>query len=168
MIPLGFEPKTHSLEGCCSNPTELRNQHCHFSLASAKVILFGESTKYFGIFFSFISILRKFFIARASSSIIFKAFALTGRRAKTTKNPGCYPGDVWIPLGVPADLQSAVKKVRPIKTGGFVIPQQKEKHTPLLRIANPQSLNRLGHFLTPDCKSGETPSGGGVQILRDT
>ena len=59
------------------------------------------------------------------------------------------------------------KKVRPIKTGGFVIPQQKEKHTPLLRIANPQSLNRLGHFLTPDCKSGETPSGGGVQILRD-
>ena len=65
------------------------------------------------------------------------------------------------------DLQSAVKKVRPIKTGGFVIPQQKEKHTPLLRIANPQSLNRLGHFLTPDCKSGETPSGGGVQILRD-
>ena len=94
VIPLGFEPKTHSLEGCCSNPTELRNQHCHFSLASAKVILFGESTKYFGIFFSFISILRKFFIARASSSIIFKAFALTGRRAKTTKNPGCYPGDV--------------------------------------------------------------------------
>ena len=62
------------------------------------------------------------------------------------------------PLGVPADLQSAVKKVRPIKTGGFVIPQQKEKHTPLLRIANPQRLNRLGHFLTPDCKSGETPN----------
>ena len=27
VIPLGFEPKTHSLEGCCSNPTELRNQH---------------------------------------------------------------------------------------------------------------------------------------------
>ena len=25
VIPLGFEPKTHSLEGCCSNPTELRN-----------------------------------------------------------------------------------------------------------------------------------------------
>ena len=38
------------------------------------------------------------------------------------------------------------KKVRPIKTGGFVIPQQKEKHTPLLRITNPQNLNRLGHF----------------------
>ena len=31
---------------------------------------------------------------------------------------------------VPADLKSAVKKVRPIKTGGFVIPQQKGKHTP--------------------------------------
>lgn len=26
VIPLGFEPKTHSLEGCCSNPTELRNR----------------------------------------------------------------------------------------------------------------------------------------------
>ena len=37
--------------------------------------------------------------------------------------------------------------VRPIKTGGFVIPQQQEMHTPLLRITNPQSLNRLGHFL---------------------
>jgi hypothetical protein len=32
-------------------------------------------------------------------------------------------------------------------------------HSPLLRIANPQSLNRLGHFLTPDSKSGGTPSG---------
>ena len=25
VIPQGFEPWTHSLEGCCSNPTELRN-----------------------------------------------------------------------------------------------------------------------------------------------
>ena len=63
------------------------------------------------------------------------------------------------PSGVPADLKSAVKKVRPIKTGGFAIPQQKERHNPLLRIANPQSLKRLGHFLTPDCKSGGTPGG---------
>ena len=65
------------------------------------------------------------------------------------------------PLGVPADLKSAVKNVRPINPRGFVIPQQqqKEKHTPLLRIPNPQSLNRLGHFLTPDFKSGGTPSG---------
>ena len=39
------------------------------------------------------------------------------------------------PPGVPANLKSAVKKVRPIKTGGFVIPQhsKKEMHTPLLR-----------------------------------
>ncbi len=29
----------------------------------------------------------------------------------------------------------------------------------LLRIANPQILNRLGHFLTTDCKSVETPNG---------
>ena len=28
-----------------------------------------------------------------------------------------------------------------------------------MRIANPQRLNRLGHFLTPDYKSGGTPSG---------
>ena len=27
------------------------------------------------------------------------------------------------PLGVPADLKSAVKKIRPIKIGGFAIPQ---------------------------------------------
>ena len=48
-----------------------------------------------------------------------------------------------------------------LNPGGFAIPQQqqKEKHTPLLRIPNPQSLNRLGYFLTPDSKSGGTPSG---------
>ena len=34
-----------------------------------------------------------------------------------------------------------------------------QKQTPFLRIANPQSLNRLGHFLTPDFKSGGTPGG---------
>ena len=38
-------------------------------------------------------------------------------------------------------------------------PEQKEKHTSLLRISNPQSPNRLGHFFTPDFKSGGTPSG---------
>ena len=75
------------------------------------------------------------------------------------------PLGVPTPLGVPADLKSAVKKVRPIKTGGFVIPQQKEKHTPLLRIANPQNLNRLGHFLTPDFKSDGTP--GGLAFLKN-
>nr|DAG06250.1 MAG TPA: hypothetical protein [Siphoviridae sp. ct3z32] len=29
----------------------------------------------------------------------------------------------------------------------------------MLRIANPQSLNRLGHFLTADCKSAERLAG---------
>ena len=28
-----------------------------------------------------------------------------------------------------------------------------------LMIANPQSIKRLGHFLTTDCKSVETPNG---------
>ena len=112
-----------------------------------------------------------------------EAFALSGRLVDCMFNPGCCPGlrasalsgrmasrqncksgetsplaKVLSFTGVPADLQSAVKKVRPIKTGGFVIPQQKERHSPLLRIANPQSRNRLGHFLTPDYKSGGTPS----------
>ena len=78
-----------------------------------------------------------------------------------------FPADLKrLPSGVPADLKSAVKKVRPIKTGGFVIPQQKERHSPLLRIANPQSRNRLGHFLTPDYKSGGTPSGLAFLIKR--
>ena len=30
----------------------------------------------------------------------------------------------------------------------------------LLGIANPQSIKRLGHFLTADCKSAGTPNGG--------
>ena len=29
-----------------------------------------------------------------------------------------------------------------------------------LGIANPQSIKRLGHFLTADCKSAGTPNGG--------
>ena len=29
-----------------------------------------------------------------------------------------------------------------------------------LMIANPQSIKRLGHFLTADCKSAGTPNGG--------
>ena len=28
VIPQGFEPWTHALEGRCSNPTELRNPNC--------------------------------------------------------------------------------------------------------------------------------------------
>ena len=47
VIPLGFEPKTHSLEGCCSNPTELRNRN-----SGAKLIILFEMTKYFLIFLS--------------------------------------------------------------------------------------------------------------------
>ena len=31
-------------------------------------------------------------------------------------------------------------------------------------ITNPQSRNRLGHFLTPDCKSDGTP--GGLAVLK--
>ncbi len=42
VIPLGFEPKTHSLEGCCSNPTELRNQQ-----SAAKLLLFPQTAKLF-------------------------------------------------------------------------------------------------------------------------
>ena len=37
----------------------------------------------------------------------------------------------------------------------------------MLRIANPQSLNRLGHFLTADCKSAERLAGAGDQIRLD-
>ncbi|MGO5017386.1 hypothetical protein ACTQ3T_11405 [Segatella copri] len=35
----------------------------------------------------------------------------------------------------------------------------------MLRISNPQGLNRLGHFLTADCKSAGTPSGGRYLIV---
>ena len=40
-------------------------------------------------------------------------------------------------------MLSGIRKVRPRKMG----------------ISNPLSTNRLGHFLTADCKSAETPSG---------
>ncbi len=32
VIRLGLEPRTHSLEGCCSNPTELPNQSFYYVL----------------------------------------------------------------------------------------------------------------------------------------
>ena len=48
-----------------------------------------------------------------------------------------------LPSGVLPDMLSGIKKVQPRKTG----------------ISNPLSTNRLGHFLTADCKSAETPSG---------
>ena len=44
VIPLGFEPKTHALEGRCSNPTELRNL-----FSAAKVIFLPILAKYPGL-----------------------------------------------------------------------------------------------------------------------
>ena len=45
---------------------------------------------------------------------------------------------------------------------GFVIPYPIDMLATawLLVIANPQSIKRLGHFLTADCKSAGTPNGG--------
>ena len=46
--------------------------------------------------------------------------------------------------------------------GGFAIPYPIDMLATawLLGIANPQSIKRLGHFLTADCKSAGTPNGG--------
>ena len=73
------------------------------------------------------------------------------------------------PLGVPTDLQSVVKKVRPIKPGDLQSPYPIDMlaSTWVLGIANPQSIKRLGHCLTADCKSAGTPNGGkGYPALR--
>ncbi len=43
VIPLGLEPRTHSLEGCCSNPTELRNPY--ICKLRAKLRFFFRLTK---------------------------------------------------------------------------------------------------------------------------
>ena len=72
VIPLGFEPKTHSLEGCCSNPTELRNQHfqnanqltnnaiSHFSyLRLQRYIYFLNTPNFFSLFSFFMLKYRK-------------------------------------------------------------------------------------------------------------
>ena len=66
------------------------------------------------------------------------------------------------PLGVPTDLQSVVKKVRPIKPGDLQSPYPIDMPATAwgLGIANPQSIKRLGQFLTADCKSAGTPNGG--------
>ena len=51
VIPLGFEPKTHSLEGCCSNPTELRNLRSKLLImignliSAAKLVIFYDLNK---------------------------------------------------------------------------------------------------------------------------
>ena len=66
------------------------------------------------------------------------------------------------PLGVPTDMLSVVKQVRPIKPGDLQSPYSIEMpaNAWLLGIANPQSIKWLGHFLTADCKSAGTPNGG--------
>ena len=66
------------------------------------------------------------------------------------------------PLGVPTDMLSVVKKVRPIKPGDLQSPYPIDMLATAwgLGIANPQSIKRLGHFLTADCKSAGTPNGG--------
>ena len=59
-------------------------------------------------------------------------------------------------------MLSVVKKVRPIKPGDlqFPYPINMLASTWGLGIANPQSIKRLGQFLTADCKSAGTPNGG--------
>ena len=66
------------------------------------------------------------------------------------------------PLDVPTDLQSVVKKVRPIKRGDLQSPYSIDMPATawLLGITYPQSIKRLGQFLTADCKSAGTPNGG--------
>ena len=51
MIPLGFEPKTHSLEGCCSNPTELRNHPLRVK-SGAKLLFLLETAKCLAVLFN--------------------------------------------------------------------------------------------------------------------
>ena len=66
------------------------------------------------------------------------------------------------PLGVPTDMLSVVKKVRPIKRGDLQSPYPIDMLATawVLGIANPQSIKRLGHFLTADNISAGTPNGG--------
>ena len=55
-------------------------------------------------------------------------------------------------------MLSVVKKGSTYYAGGFVIPYPIDMLATawLLGIANPQSIKRLGHFLTADCKSAGT------------
>ena len=59
-------------------------------------------------------------------------------------------------------MLSVVKKVRPIKPGDLQSPYSIDMPAAawVLGIANPQSIKRLGQFLTADCKSAGTPNGG--------
>ena len=66
------------------------------------------------------------------------------------------------PLGVPTDMLSVVKKVRPIKPGDLQSPYSIDMPAAawVLGITYPQSIKRLGHFLTADNISAGTPNGG--------
>jgi len=59
-------------------------------------------------------------------------------------------------------MLSVVKKVRPIKPGDLQSPYPIDMPANAWRlgITYPQSIKRLGHFLTADCKSAGTPNGG--------
>ena len=67
-------------------------------------------------------------------------------------------------------MLSVVKKGSTYYARGFVIPYPIDMLATawLLGIANPQSIKRLGHFLTADCKSAGTPNGGkGISSATD-
>ena len=84
-------------------------------------------------------------------------------RAKSPKVPKCL--QERNPARRPGGFEIRRKKGSTYKQRGTCNPPIKVKHTPLLRIANPQNLNRLGHFLTPDFKSDGTP--GGLAFLKN-
>ncbi len=69
VIPLGFEPKTHALEGRCSNPTELRNR------TECKSNNFHRNFQIFGSF-----LLLNFFF-QSQTSILQQLSLETGRKS---------------------------------------------------------------------------------------
>lgn len=76
VIPLGLEPRTHALEGRCSNPTELRNQTFYeqsLGFAGANIAIFSVET---------INIARKItFIQRNLVRVLGHASIYEARRA---------------------------------------------------------------------------------------
>ena len=66
------------------------------------------------------------------------------------------------PARRPGGFEIRRKKGSTYYARGFVIPYPIDMLATawLLGIANPQSIKRLGHFLTADCKSAGTPNGG--------
>ena len=61
VIRMGLEPMTRSLEGCCSNPTELPNQPwLSLRKAAAKLLLFADICKFIVyIFFVIVDLVSK-------------------------------------------------------------------------------------------------------------